>query len=180
MNDKIYDSLMAVAPAILDKYFKPTRCIVATRLGIEALAYFGIPASPLPCRVDIFNPEYCKLRAAGVADPNELLAGGAYMVSIDAGNHRGGYGGHLMIELPDGVMDLNFGQFSRPLKNMTLPEVMGFAELGADGPSCYELNGCTIVIRRVSDAVFKTAPDWTQPYKRVTGEIIRAMKREMQ
>lgn len=178
-REDILDALVEAQPLIAARCIERS-CILSTNVGIRALRYFGISAKPLSVDVQIFNPTFIKLYSKGITKPDELIAGGARMIAIDLGNHNGGWGGHLMIDLDEGdLLDLSFGQFSRPQKSMPMPAVGCFKEFDPSRACTYWLNECAVKIEVVNDQTYIHAPDWKREYRDIVGQVIRAMKKTM-
>lgn len=98
-----------------------THCIEAAKLGRLALKRVFVDAEPLPCGYVICNAEAEALMGRGV--PVSEWPGSAWSVGVDpdATDVPGvGWNGHLLLRGDGWIADLSAGQFSRPLRNLTV------------------------------------------------------------
>lgn len=190
---RIVEALMGIAPtAILTALPRrwPTdgRCVIATRVGIEALRYFGIEAKPLVSAAMAGNAAWARWYHEGrpMPWPDEVWNVG---VGIDAeyveNDHRRptGFNAHLVVlaELDEGpvVIDLDSGQFARPDRSI-LPldatvgwwrdDTIAVVELAEEGVLIYK--------RHLDPPPFKQAPDW-KGGKSIAGPVIRLMREQL-
>lgn len=132
MND-ILDALRAEVPVELARRNPPEllrqvgrgSCVQATRVGIEALNYFGVKAKPLTVMMICGNnawAEWMKLDTFG----SEQMPDEAWSVGIDPVLRPGerGFPGHLVIEVDGQLLDLDAGFYSRPDRGIHIPETV--------------------------------------------------------
>lgn len=131
--------LRAALPAQLRRYFQPACCVAATRIVIDVLGYFGIPANPLPVRARVLNSAYIALMArAGGRGPKdnaeaerwkeqgawEVAIGYGYDERTPAADRAKRWDGHLVVHVPHigRVIDANIRQAERPQRGIFLPD----------------------------------------------------------
>lgn len=161
----------------------PNICIMATKVGIQALDYFGIKAIPVTCNLVVGNAAWVEWMKDGMPKP---MPDEAWSVSVHEQNTDGpGYNGHVMLRADDMLADLNFGQVSRPEKNMTFPAAAIFpldeeqrANFEAGKEVVYFGPGGEVVIIHHTPGrkSFMKAKDWTRHQKSPTGVLIRAVR----
>jgi hypothetical protein len=165
------------------KYVRtPSFCILATRVGISVLEYFGIRARPLSVSIQVANAEYVRLANAGLFDKmtrEELEQSGAWCIYVGPDSPGPEWPGHLLIGIDRGAIDLNFGQFYRPAKHINVPSVAAFVGYDNTRECGYNAYGCVITIRPLGDNRYLQAPDWRNQHPDIIGEIIRAMKGQL-
>jgi hypothetical protein len=112
----ILDHLIEAVPAGIEAAgLKPNACILATRLGVEALRYKGIRARAVPVRLNVFNKQAAELLQANVPNEQWTAESGAWVVSIGHGAVNGdGWNGHLVIIAQERyLVDLTAAQVQR-------------------------------------------------------------------
>jgi hypothetical protein len=136
---KILGRLARFAPPVLDTISKPgPRCVLASALGQETLAAFGISATPYVAQVTVANAAWVAWAEAGFpGGVTEQLQRGAYLVN-NAPDWKGGtlpslnpvvrapWDGHLALRVGQGddsdlLVDLDLGALARPTKSIRLP-----------------------------------------------------------
>jgi hypothetical protein len=158
--------VLAAAPPVLAKYFRPDCCIGATRIAIDVLAGFGVDAVPMPCEVLVFNPAYRANVEAGrrAKDVGEMEAfgDGSWTVGVGFGEdpRPGCWPGHLVAGVPSLglVLDLTITQADRPARGIVLePLLVAPSPAAVDGRGyCwFDVNGCAVGYR-----FLRAAPDW--------------------
>ncbi len=170
-----------VAPEILARHMISSRCVNATRVCVEVLSAFGMrDLLPVSVRVAAMNPKYAGLaQEHGWPDEEKLktwVADGAWAVGVDEdASHLdvadNTWPGHLVL-LVQGktLVDSALGQFSRPEKDLPLPEVFaGALDLRhwlQTGSAAYELDGGALVFYqlRAEDHSFAGLPGF-QPHE---------------
>lgn len=198
---RLFDAITDLArPVILTQYTADS-CIASTRLGLDVLAYFGVPATEMPLHVGVYNAEAVALLEGGMTFPElaeELQRhsveedGGPWSVGIGPGG--GGYAGHLVITVPSlgVVIDLSADQFTREHKNIHLKPYWARVddeEWWTDDEAFYPLladDGSMIMLdRRAHDKTgYLRTPNWKRrsassgpgEFKRLTGEVIRQVR----
>jgi len=109
-----------------------SRCIMATKIGLEVCKRFGIEAHPMSVEAMAMNASMVEWinsdkdikdrpdEAWSVVSVNEPPPEGSNVMLTKQEN---GWSGHLVIEIPSlGFMDLNSGQFMRPHKSIFIPD----------------------------------------------------------
>lgn len=208
---RILDALVARARPVIRAEFQADSCIATTRVGLDVLRYFGIPAQEYPLLVAIFNPEAVQLLADGL--PMEELAArtqaigpeepsGPWSVGLGMspvpGGRANGWSGHLVIGSPalGIVADLSADQASRPHKQIVLEPYWAsigdpawFADPAARQFLMLRERGVLLVLDRGGTPDpdgYRRSPNWKRRaksdpglYNRLTGQIIRAMKADL-
>jgi hypothetical protein len=173
-----------IPPAVEAEFHRTDCCILATRLAIEAAAYFRIPAVPVAVQVVLLNQTFARHVDAGECDIAHWAAvDGSHSVGIGCGFHDdeqrdGRWDGHL-IAVADGYFgDFAIQQAERPAKGIvTGPAVIGPLH-NLDMWGAINDGGTVIQYRRVDDTCYRRAPDWTDQKRRrkLAGPIIRAVR----
>lgn len=160
------------------------RCVQATRVGIEALAYFGIQAKPLVTLFMTGNLAWVEWMLAGQQQP---MPDEVWSVGIDP-EHRPedrGYPAHLVIEIEGQILDLDTGLYARPHKGIHLPPTMliPIRNDGANGRpiAAQDLEGGGAVVYHHRSAYHAPPPDYRgtgawKETKKWTGPVIRRMR----
>lgn len=176
-NTFILDALCKCEPIIEAYTITPNHCILATRVGLDVLSYFNIPAKELPVDIRLFNQVYIEMIEAGCEDVQAMLDAGAWSLIFDKDFQADGWNGHLMIDLFDGdLLDLNFGQFNRPEKHLAFPPTLGFRGFNKTRVCPYTVNGCHVEITADPDNTHYKRGDWHRDYREPVGRIIRVIK----
>lgn len=189
---RMLERLVELAPAaIAEKWDVRQACIASTAIGVKVCRYFGLDAKPLPTRAVAANAEWAAWMADGqpIMEPDELLATGAWSVEIDVWTDEPGrYAGHLVVGLPGErlLLDLNCGQFSRPKKNIVVPDAGVFATDDAfwtddDVAAQYAMeNDGLLAYQRIRNDSFRRSPDWRKAGRTdpVAGALIRQLREE--
>lgn len=140
----IVAALTKVARPVILREFEARSCIASTRIGIDALKYFGINALPIPLRIMIFNSEALEMLQAG-KDLDEIRTetlkymatdpGGPWTMAVGAEiENSDGWAGHLVVGLPQMrlLVDLSIDQAHRPLKGLEFTEPLTFSIIEPD------------------------------------------------
>jgi hypothetical protein len=166
-------------------------CVLSTRIGIETLRYFRIPARPLVTTAMAANAAWTRWAAAGCpggADgfPEEawnVIAGATDDVDVVRGIDRrdlAGFDGHLVIavDVDSGTLlvDLDAAQFSRPEREIVTPDAV-VAEWRDGRGAGLDLDDGGVLIYRPHPRPpsFVHAPDWRLSAKEA-GASIRAVR----
>lgn len=127
-------ALANVARPLILTRFRKDSCIASTRIGIDALAYFGVKAVPVSLQMLLFNREAVELLNSGktleeiaafVRERGLNEEGGPWTMGVGADLGRpGGWAGHLVVGVPAAnlLVDLSIDQVSRPHKGLVLDE----------------------------------------------------------
>ena len=177
-RDLILGLLMDCEPHIAAAARFPNHCILATKIGLEVLNYFEIEATPLPVIIWLYNQAYADCADAGMKDANEFVSHGAFSVGINKSNPGKEWNGHLLIDLHNGdLLDLNFGQFSRPSKQIVVPVAAAFRDFTYGEPATYIVNQSHVCITAdPTNVIYKNSNDWKLKDTATIGKIITAIK----
>ena len=171
--------------------YLPNVCILATRVAIETLRYFGVQAQELPVGLAVLNAEYVAWEQAGRPEP---MPPTAHSIGVDPDADptderlatMGGYMGHLVALTTDNVMiDLTLSQVNRPQKGIELGplivEVPGDFSTRKDWLYVLSNNRCEIAYQSRPDigTAYKDTADWRSNHKRLVGPMIRYIKKEI-
>lgn len=200
--DEIIGTLVAVArPLILEAYL-PDSCLQSTRIAVDALAYFGVSAAPLPVEARAFNRAWWEEMLAD-GDPRRRhfahgrrLAWGrsldrvapdvarrspvswpyylAAAVALDAGGPP-----IRLVDLSCDQVNDGSAQVELAPHFVVLPDDPAWHVPGGP-PAAYPNGDCMIAYWLPAAPVppFTTVPAWlkTGVTRRVTGAVIRAMR----
>ncbi len=162
----------AIPAAIRAAKLRPNACILAGRLGVEALRAQGIRARPLPVSLQVCNQPmvdmldrvggFSKVTQADVDQANEQ---GAWMIAlgVEPGN-AGGWDGHLVLIVDERYMlDLTAGQVARLHKGIQAkPFWIPARDLVRKGGSAWRApDGCVWVYEATDDKSYLTKPAWS-------------------
>lgn len=202
----IIEALLNQATPVLQREFKPDVCILGTRMAIECLDAFGVRARPQPVGMMVFNAEARALAEGGmpVEELQEVMRripkeqpGGPWVIGVDPNDdpRDGRFNGHLVAIAGSVLVDLTLPQVNRPHKGIKLdPTAITLGPLwdeeGHDGDITDD--GVMVIWEKADHNLnWQLAPDWTWPAlgtdgrprralnRALTGEIIRAMRREL-
>lgn len=149
--------------------FLPGACINSARITVDVLRHYGIRASAVPARLDIYNPVWVRLiKDEGLPKSNEALQrwteAGASCVGVNGTGVKSatGWDGHLMVRLDDSLIDPSFGQFNRPWKAIPCPPVVrlplpnGGKDFDRGELVGFNLsNGAAVTIQRIKDRSYR-------------------------
>jgi hypothetical protein len=173
-------------------------CIGGTKAAVEVCRYFGIEASGLTVKAEIFNPEYVRLfdeRGSGPKneeEEHEWREKGAWICSIGDQDlepfHDGKWPGHLVLiastEHGSHLIDLTIDQANRPHKNIEVfsTHFLIPAEFALKESQFMVQNesGCILAYNSYpNNRTFTQAPDWSRARakdrKPLVGKIIRTI-----
>lgn len=129
---KIIERLVHWQPRLFDQLpLVPERCVMATRVGIDVLARFGIAAEPRPVIAGIWNEGYERFRVAREGMPELAPPPDAWSVWAglppEVGDRPLGpkrWHGHLVVWVPakGWIIDLDVQAFHRPAKGLVIPD----------------------------------------------------------
>ena len=178
-----------LAPMLEEGWHRRDLCILATRVAIEAAAYFGVRAEPVAVQVIAYNAAFAKHVATEFADVQDKYSprtwgDGSWSVGIGCGKPEGWnrWDGHL-IAVADGYFgDFGIQQAERPQHNIyTGPALVGPHNGARLWKAIHEPTGTVVEYTRIASTAWRHAPDWTdeQRRRRIVGKLIRAL-REME
>ncbi|MGV8847092.1 MAG: hypothetical protein ACOH1Y_16780 [Propionicimonas sp.] len=201
----VLDALVGCARPVILAEYKSSSCIASTRVGVDVLAYFGVPAKPVPVSLLLMNAEAVRVyeqtenmqavHTAAMLVPADV-AGGAWTIGVGvSGEHRvygeGDWPGHLAIGLkPYNVLvDLSLDQAARPLKNIAAKPVWypvpgSWWGAAPDSPAVLAgPDGSYMMVHRTPNESFRVSPNWKPDraeqrsrLRKVTGEVIGLMR----
>lgn len=164
------------------------RCVLATRVGIDALARFGIAAEPRPVIAGVWNDGYERFRLQREVDPDVAPPDDGWSVwaglppdADDPPLAPTKWHGHLVVFVPARqlMLDLDFQAFSRPQKGL---EVWGaFAAPWPRGESitCRQTGAKQPIYayyrRNDENQAFRSAKDWL-PHESTT-DVVNLVER---
>lgn len=162
----------------LSLHFRPDCCIAATRIAVTVFERLGFSAHPQPTRLRVWNRALWERIASG-----EPLGGtfrpGEWSVGIGYGKDplrpldEKAFDGHLVAVVDDKfIVDLSFGQTSRPQKGLLTPPVMTIV-MHNEWPVTAALDNFTLCYDRMENAEFLQSPDWTEEER--TEHIVRSI-----
>lgn len=169
---QIIEALATAAPPLLNRRFGNHSCIHATRVAVEVLKEFGMPARPLSVRATIINAKYIEATSL-IGRPFESTSEamkwhretGAFSYGIGAKEAAGRWPGHLVaIARQSALIDLTIEQANHPKFDMILQPILTMASgrfLNGDEVLDVAVNGCRVIFEaRVGDESFKDTPAW--------------------
>jgi hypothetical protein len=199
---KVLNALVLIGREALNQHgLRSDCCIGGTKTAIEVCRYFGIEASGLTVRAEIFNPEYVRFfDEVGRGPKNEeeeyeWRENGAWVCSIGDQNlppiADGKWPGHLVMiastEHGSHLIDLTIDQANRPHKNIELSSLhflvpTEFALKESQFMIQNVENGCIVVYDSYpNNRTFAQAPDWgrarAKDRKPLVGQIIRTINK---
>jgi hypothetical protein len=176
--------LSVAAPLIrarmMEEGFKADTCVLATRIGMDALRQVRIKSAPRAVSVIASTSAHDRLVREGRFAEAALGAEGAWSVGVGIRNPNnpkpakaGKWDGHLVLIVErEWLVDLSADQFNRPHKGINVPGpiVARFkpGALTASGSLATRSPDGSTTVRYKADpenAAWKIAPDWNTPEK---------------
>lgn len=164
----------------LSLHFNPDCCIAATRVAVTVFERLGFEAYAQPTRLRVWNR---KLWERIASEQNTFAHGvfldGEWSVGVGFGEDPRkqhdpdwkGFDGHLVAIVDDRfLVDLSFGQTSRPQKGMPTKPVM-IMQMHGEWPVTAALENFTLCYEPIPNAAFLQSPDWTDEER--TAHIVR-------
>jgi len=180
------EQLRKAIPEVLCNH-RPDCCILASRVALDVLHLFKIPAKALSVKTVIYNEPLVKRMTEGrTPRTNEDLeeafqADGSYSVGLGYGYTEGKWSGHLVVVSRNQMLDLTIGQASRPQHGIYVePWVLEVDEDFVKGQKPLLLTSEGVVVKYTAfplDLSFEKAPDWTtfSWRERLVNEVIRRL-----
>lgn len=140
---------VAVATAVLPKYFRPDCCLNGTRVFTEAMRRFGHDAKPIVVDMVVMNNTWKRLMEERQGWPqsqeqsDEWKDAGGWALAIAGEETEHGWPHHLVAMLGNTLIDSSAGQASRPLHQIYLDPVLALPLV--DGWPCMYARGETFV-----------------------------------
>lgn len=173
--ERVLTELVAsVPPALHEAGLTPNACVLASRLGVEALRGVRIRARPLAVRATVANPRYTAAAERGElhddAAVKRATAEGAWCVVALGAT---GEVGHVVVVVQERyLLDLTAGQMARPERGIAARPFWTLApELARGGRwGGVAADGCGWSYEaRPDDKRFLRAPAWSAYRVRVCG-----------
>lgn len=182
-RETIIEMVRELVPRLIDRELPHEltpgvgRCLPASRVGMEALRYFGIAADPYPCLALAANREWLEWRDAGM--PGEM-PDEAWAVAIDPRDERQRhYNAHMVLGVGPELLDLDARQLARPHKGIFIPETV--LALWEEDGGALELaeGGALVYVPHIGGAKrYSTALDW-RISATWAGPVIREIKKRL-
>jgi hypothetical protein len=187
--------LAANAPEKILKNFRPDCCIAATNVALKFLGQLEFSTLPQVTQLAVYTMPLWKRVADGTYLPP--MRDGEWSVGSGFGEdprkdpeHErydptwAGFAGHLVALASEKdetfLVDLSFGQVSRPAKGMTLPNGIAckLHDQWPAVPAGFNINGCRVNYRGIKNSAFVLAPDWMDTKR--TDPIVEELLKEYQ
>jgi hypothetical protein len=190
-HERAIEALVKVARPIIRERFNLASCIASTRVGLLALAEFGVQAHPQAVEYLIVNNDFRELtaelgRMPSVEEQQTLRDGAAH--SFGLGVNRGPDDtGHVAIAVGARLLvDLSIDQASRPAKGWAFYEPLvatlpGGWKKGAERYMTHTPT-YTIGIQAIRDnKAYLRSRDWTlrERWEPTVRKVVAAMRREL-
>lgn len=182
-SGKILERLITFGPELIEDYtITPSRCVLATAVGIEVLRAFAIDAHPLPVNVSIVNDRYVRLIGRGMSATTALAQGGHVMVTAgEQVTNPKEWGAHVVIHLPAlrYVLDLDLRQFRRPRYGLEPPPADVFPWPRGRCAGEFKIPGGLLCYEVIADRGFERGRDWWDSARRepLVRALVRAVRR---
>lgn len=188
--EDILDALCAEVPVELARRNPPAllrqvgrgSCVQATRVGIEALRYFGFTARPLVTLMITGNAAWCEWMAKDSPQP---MPDEVWSVGVDSRVIPGqrAFPGHLVLTLGGLLIDLDAGFYSRPEHGIHIPPALVIPltteqralDNGALAGLDLEGGGAILYGRHETPPDFRRSGAWRETQK-WAGPVIRRMR----
>ena len=180
------ERLRTLIPEVLCNH-RPDCCILASRVALDVLHFFKIPAQPLSVKALIYNEPLVRRMSEGRA-PRTTAAleeafqtDGSYSVGLGYGYTEGKWSGHLVVVSQNEMLDLTIGQACRPQHGIYVePWVVSVDEEFVKGVQPLLLTRDGSVVKYTAfphDFLFEKAPDWTNFSwrERLVNQVIRRL-----
>ena len=174
-----------VAPALEAAYGRRDLCILASRVVIEAAAYFSVEAEPLAVKAIIYNQAFARHVAdnfAGVEDRYKPSTWGddSWSVGIGCGlpETENRWDGHLIVVADGCFGDFGIQQAERLRHNIVTGPALVGPYAGQESWSAVNNTGTVIEYSRIASDAWRNAPDWKDAARRrpLVGKLIRALR----
>ena len=189
-EQEILDALCAEVPAeiqrrnplAVQRAARRGSCVQSTRVGIEALRYFGVEAKPLVTLLMTGNAAWVEWMGQDV--PPLPMPDPVWAVGTDPEQQgERGYPAHLVIAYDGGLLDLDAGFYTRPERHIHIPPTV-FLPLMEPGPNgviaatSLKDEGVLFYREWKSEIDFRQIGAWRDSRK-WAGPVIRAMKERL-
>jgi hypothetical protein len=170
--------VLAAALRILPTQLPSNHCILRTRVGIEVLAAFDVPVTPISVSAHAGTDAYWAWANTGNLDD---LVGPPppYSVAVVQGRGRPGrWPGHLVGRLADDTLaDFDLQAFQRPAHALMPPAAAQIPrDAEGDGWVLMWPGGGIAYLAHPDDRSYRRAPDWIREWRPYVGPAIRAMR----
>lgn len=178
--------LVRDSPHLLLQSFNRDCCIAATRVAVEVSKRLGFEARAQTTQLRVWNKKlFERIQAEGF---DGKFRDGEWSVGIGFGEDPRyanpewkGFDGHLVAVVEERfLVDLSFGQTSRPKKDMpTLPALaVAMRNDGQPWPACVVSERFTCVYDPIDNSGYLKSPDWTDEERteQIIEQIIETIK----
>jgi hypothetical protein len=173
--------LKAIAPRKILRVFRPDCCVAATRIGVAFMSRLGFNAHAQPTMMTVFTNNLWQRVENQTFDGQ--FRPGEWSVAIGYGTDNprpDGIDMHLVTMASDDtdeifLIDLSFGQASRPQRGLTLPPSLA-VRMDWDWPVNVITDNWTARYKPMDNLDYLRGPDWTEPER--TEPIIESLLRE--
>jgi hypothetical protein len=192
-HDDVVNGLLQLGPPLIAARTPGKRvCLLAARVGIEVLRYFGLMPKPFPCRAVGMNDIAVDGLAKHQSWPEIFAAGGHSIGQAGSGVLPDGHwDGHLAVlierycveDREEGALlvDLSLGDLNRPERGIhtaplraTVPQRSVTRQERLFLPLA---EGGIVMYERIPDTSWRDAPDWRE--SRRWNPIVAALIREL-
>jgi hypothetical protein len=191
-RDRVVTLYGELAGPILLKQFAPNCCINGTRVFLETMRAFDVPARVQVVTFTVYNKRWVERMIAkggyptSDAEVGEWVANGAWALGARNGDHTDGFPMHLVGIANNTLVDSALGQANRSAKGIVLDQVLTApvaANFGAPGTllSGEVPGGCLVVYSPACDDSYMQASGWQKsPWNmQVATEVIAAIRRQL-
>ena len=180
---RLVGALSASAPRKIAMKFRQDCCIAATRIAVRVLTANGYQAMAQPTKLVVYNKAlWTRIVSRGFNGefaPDEWSVGIGYGVPVSQPSDRIPYDAHLVAIVKDDtasyIVDLSFGQVSRPNRQMTMPQAL--AVRLREWPQRFAINECVGQYEKDDNERYLVAPDWMESER--TEPIIEQLVKEL-
>ncbi len=165
----ILERLKIIVPPELLVY-RPDCCILASKVAVDVLRYFGKDAYALMVRVFIANAPLVKRFQAGNPPRNQeelqqaAKEDGSHSIGLGYGYTKGKWSGHLVVISEGQMLDLTLTQANRPAQGIILEPVLVPASsdfLAGKDDLLLTIGGTLVKYHAFpDDHSYEDSPDW--------------------
>jgi len=165
-------------------HVKDNSCILAARLGVQALQSWGIKCREVPIELNVSNQQGWKDRHKPLEQwhPDSWAVGAGRrpkQVWITPDPFQKGYDGHLVILTDEHLIDLTVTQCNRPSKNIVAagPLIVKLSAMEIiDGYFTTQLlEGVYSCVPDDGNTAYKTSHDWIEAWRRFSRVVYQDM-----
>jgi hypothetical protein len=181
MTPRLEALLLRLQPVVREEMLKvcvPNCCVATVAVLCRVFRHYGFSPHPVPCSVVIRNARMVECRAKGMVVPVDpepmqawMRATGSHSVGIVPESAyesltRGykAFGGHLICQVQDTLVDASICQANRPQHKIELPPFIAMPALEkftrGEEALIGVIAGCEVEYRPLDDQSWRSAPDW--------------------